>query len=213
MGRQFDQRTAGMVFGSLADARNDFGIDHVNLFAANLENGVDKQKVLDGIKTRLGEMNIMAGDVRQIKGAIDTDFRRLLAVLTTVAFGAMAVASMGVTNTIMASIRSRRWQLGVLRSIGLCGDELLKLVLAEAFLLGMVGLILGLACGSLLAMDAWQMIADVLGYLPSLVIPWGYIIIGCVAVMAVSTAAAMWPAVSVSRTEPLTLLQAGRAAT
>ena len=31
----------------------------------------------------------------------------------------MAVASLGVTNTILASIRTRRWQYGILRSIGL----------------------------------------------------------------------------------------------
>ena len=44
--------------------------------------------------------------------------QRLLLLVSTVAFAAMAVASLGVTNTIMASIRSRRWQFGILRSIG-----------------------------------------------------------------------------------------------
>jgi putative ABC transport system permease protein len=213
LGRQFDQRTAGMVFGTLDDARKDFGADHVNLFAANLENGVNKLQVLDDLKKHLGDLNIKAGDVRQIKAVIDGDFRRLMALLTTVAFGAMAVASMGVTNTIMASVRSRRWQLGILRSIGLNASDLMKLVLAEAILLGGVGLTLGLGCGFVLAIDARQLGAGMLGYLPPLVIPWGYIILGSVSVMVVSIAAAWWPARSVSREQPLALLQAGRAAT
>lgn len=212
MGRQLDQRTAGMVFGSLDDARRDFGVDNINLFIANLEPGVDKKAILDDLRSRLGDLNIRAGDVRQIKASIDSGFRHILALLTTVAFSAMAVASMGVTNTIMASIRSRRWQLGVLRSIGLCGGELLRMVLAEAVVLGLVGLGLGLGCGLILSMDARQLGGDVLGYLPPMVMPWGYVSIGAGAVMVVSVAAALWPAWSVSRTEPLVLLQAGRGA-
>jgi putative ABC transport system permease protein len=120
---------------------------------------------------------------------------------------------MGVTNTIMASIRSRRWQLGVLRSVGLCAGQLLRLVLAEAFLLGAVGLVLGLGCGTVLAIDARTLGADMLGYLPPVIIPWGYIAIGCGSVMIVAVAAALWPAIHVSRAQPLTLLQAGRAST
>jgi putative ABC transport system permease protein len=209
--RQMDQRTVGMVFGSIDDARRDFGQDHVNLFAANLEIGQDKTKLMDQIRQRQGDLSIKAGDVRQIKDSIDRTFRHLLALVTTVAFAAMAVASMGVTNTIMASIRSRRWQLGVLRAIGLCGGELLRLVLAEAILLGVVGLLLGLGAGAMLTLVDRQLSAGVLGYLPPLVVPWGYIAIGVGTVMIVSVAAALWPAISISRTEPLELLQAGRA--
>jgi putative ABC transport system permease protein len=209
--RQMDQRTVGMVFGSIDDARRDFGQDHVNLFAANMEVGLDKAKLMDQIRLRQGDLSIKAGDVRQIKDSIDRTFRHLLALVTTVAFAAMAVASMGVTNTIMASIRSRRWQLGVLRAIGLCGGELLRLVLAEAILLGVAGLLLGLGAGAMLTLVDRQLSAGVLGYLPPLVVPWGYIAIGVGTVMLVSVGAALWPAISIARTEPLELLQAGRA--
>jgi putative ABC transport system permease protein len=191
LGRQLRERTHGMVFGSLADAQRDFGASNVNLFAANLDTGVEKATLLKRINRRLGQWDIKAGDVRQIKYAIDHGFRRLLLLLTAVAFGAMAVAAMGVTNTIIASIRSRRWQLGILRSIGLRRGELMRLVLGEACLLGLAGLALGLIGGTLLAMDARQLAADTLGYLPPLVIPWGYIGLGAAAVMAASILAAL----------------------
>ena len=48
MGRQFDQRTAASVFGSLEDARKDFGVEHVYLFAANLEYRVEREKLAQG---------------------------------------------------------------------------------------------------------------------------------------------------------------------
>jgi putative ABC transport system permease protein len=113
----------------------------------------------------------------------------------------------------MTSIRARRWHLGVLRSVGLCRGELLRLILAEAFLLGLTGVILGLLSGGILASDAHLLGGDVLGYFPPVMIPWFYICVGSAAVMVVSVAAAIWPAVSVARAEPLTLLQAGRGAT
>jgi putative ABC transport system permease protein len=213
LGRQFNQHTAGMIMGTLADAQGDFGAGSVNLFAANLNPAADKTQLLNDIRTRIGEQNIKAGDVRQIKAAVDSNFRRLMALLTTVAFGAMAVASMGVTNTIMASVRSRRWQLGILRGIGLTSGELLRLILAEAVLLGIVALFLGVGCGAIFAIDARRMAGLMLGIYPPVVIPWGYVAIGVVSVMMVSVAAALWPAMDAARTEPLALLAAGRAAT
>ncbi len=54
MGRQFDQRTAASIFGSLDDAREDFGIDGVYLFAANLQPGIDKDVVLQQVKDAVG---------------------------------------------------------------------------------------------------------------------------------------------------------------
>ena len=212
MGRQFDQRTAGLVFGSLDDARRDFGVDRVSLFAANLAGGVDKEAVMDQVRQKVGEFNFKAGDVRQIKYRIEEGFHRLLLLLSTVAFAALAVASLGVTNTVMASIRTRRWQFGVLRSIGVTRQDLLRLVLAEAVLLGAVGIALGLSAGVLLSIDARQLGAAILGYNPPMNIPWGYVLVGSIAVMAVALSASLWPAIHVARAQPLDLLQSGRAA-
>ena len=46
MDRQFDQRTATSMFGSLEDLRRDFGINDITFFAANLEYGMDKNKLV-----------------------------------------------------------------------------------------------------------------------------------------------------------------------
>src|SRR5437762_9080717 len=106
---------------------------------------------------------MQAGDVRQIKWQIQNGFERVLLLLSTVAFASMAVAALGVTNTIMASIRSRRWQFGILRSIGVTRWQLLRLVLGEGILLGMIGCALGLAAGFLMSMDAAGLTVYVVG--------------------------------------------------
>lgn len=211
LGRQFDQRTAASVFGSLEDGRKYFGIEQIYLFAANLEYGVEREDMLQRVQKHLGAAGMRAGDVRHIKANIQQGFARLLLLISTVAFAAMAVASLGVTNTIMASIRSRRWQFGILRSIGVTRSQLLRLVLAEAFLIGLVGVGLGLAAGFLMSLDANQLSAVLTGYKPPIYIPWPIIWVGVGIVMAISMLACLWPAASVARSEPLALLQAGRA--
>ena len=211
LGRQFDQRTAASVFGSLEDGRKYFGIEQIYLFAANLEYGVEREDMLKRVQKHLGAAGMRAGDVRHIKASIQQGFTRLLLLISTVAFAAMAVASLGVTNTIMASIRSRRWQFGILRSIGVTRSQLLRLVLAEAFLIGLVGVALGLAAGLLMSVDANQLSGVLTGYQPPIFIPWPIIWVGVGIVMGISLLASVWPAASVARSEPLSLLQAGRA--
>ena len=46
MGRQFDQRTAASIFGSMHDAKEDFGVTDIRLFAANLDYFTEKEAVL-----------------------------------------------------------------------------------------------------------------------------------------------------------------------
>ncbi|HEX3356364.1 MAG TPA: FtsX-like permease family protein, partial [Tepidisphaeraceae bacterium] len=133
--------------------------------------------------------------------------------LSLVAYAAMAVASLGVTNTVMAGVRTRRWQFGILRSIGVTRGQLLRLVMAEAVLLGIIGCFLGLGAGALMSMNANALSALIVGYRPPLVIPWRPIDLGLISVMLIALLASLWPAYSVARTEPLSLLQAGRAAT
>jgi putative ABC transport system permease protein len=164
------------------------------------------------MREKLGSWNLNIGDVRQIKHRIIETFDKLLLLASTVAFAAMAVSSLGVTNTIMASIRSRRWQFGVLRSIGVTRGTLARLILAEGILLGAIGCALGLTAGMIMSINAKQLAVVVLGYNPPMVIPWLIIGIGTAIVFAVTLIASILPARGVANTEILELLQAGRAA-
>lgn len=213
MGRQMDQRTAASVFGSLADAQRDFGVKRFNLFAANLEYFTEKETVLKSVQQTLRAQGMRAGDVRQIKARIQESFTNMLLLVSTVAFAAMAVAALGVTNTVMASIRTRRWQFGILRSIGVTRSQLLRLVLAEALLLGAIASVVGAVAGLEMSVNAEAMVVLVTGYKPPLVIPWNYVFIGAGIVLTVSLLASLWPAAWVARAHPLDLLQAGRAST
>jgi len=213
MSRQMDQRTAACVFGSIDDARRDFGINRFLLFAANLDYFTDKEVVLKDVQKTLRAQGMRAGDVRQIKYRIQETFNNMLLLVSTVAFAAMGVSALGVTNTVMASIRSRRWTFGILRSIGVTRLQLMRLVIAEAILLGAVACALGILAGFELAFNAEAMMVNITGYKPAMIIPWNFVLIGGGIIVAVSLVASLWPAAWVARAQPLDLLQAGRAAT
>jgi putative ABC transport system permease protein len=213
MGRQFDQRTVGGVFGSLADAKKYFGVDGVRVLAANLDAGADRDAVMKRVEHALKVYGLQAGDVRHIKEDMRKAFGTVTLVILIVPVGALIVASLGVTNTIMASVRVRRWQLGVLRSVGLTRGELLRMILGEAALVGVVGAALGCVSGALFSVDGHAMTRIAVGYQSAVVVPWGIVSIGVGVVLAVAVLAGLWPAVSVARASPLSLLQGGRAGT
>ena len=213
MGRQFDQRTAGSIFGSYADAKKYFGVDGARVLAANLQPAADRDRVMKTVERTLNTYGLQAGDVRHIKQGMQHAFADVLLMIAVVPLGALCVASLGVTNTIMASVRSRRWQLGVLRSVGLTRGQLLRLVLAEAMLVGLVGAALGCFAGTMMTISSHGMLNVVMGYRPDVSIPWGIIAGGIGIVMGVAVLSGLWPAASVARTPTLSLLQGGRAAT
>ncbi len=212
MGQHFEQQSQACVFGSLDDARKYFDLQNAYLMTANFKDlGVSKLKIMYDLQSELSDKGISVADVRQIKSSIEKGLQRLLLVASSVAWGALIVAGLGVTNAIIASIRSRTWQFGVLRSIGVTRGSLMRIVLIEAMLLGCIGVALGIASGFVMTINARKIVMITLGHDPPITIPWGMIGIGAGFVIAVSLIAALLPAFRVSRTEPLALLQAGRA--
>ena len=212
LGREFRGESAASVFGTIADARELFGMDDVFLVAANLEMGVQKEELLDRLATELGDDGISIGDVRELKFQIQEGLRNLLLVASSVAWAALVVASLGVTNTVMAGVRARRYQLGILRAVGVTRGEMMRLILAEALLLGLAAAALGVAAGLMMALNARQLSQWTIGYVPPLRVAWDVIGTGALAVLAVSLLASLWPAFATARTQTLRLLQAGRAA-
>jgi len=210
---QFEQQSAACVFGSLADAKADFGNETVFLMCANFRQmGVPKEELINRLQTDLSDTGVSVADVRQLKDMIQKGLRKLLAVASSVAWGALLVASLGVTNTIVASIRSRTWQFGVLRSIGLTRASLLRIVLCEAILLGTIGAAMGVLCGLQMTLNSRQLMTITLGHHPPLTVPWDIVWLGVGVVVGISLLASILPAIRVARTEPLSLLQAGRSA-
>jgi hypothetical protein len=132
---------------------------------------LEREQLVKMLEEKFGVGGVRVADVRKLKYDLTTQFSNILLLASTVSWAAMAVASLGVTNTMMASIRSRRWQFGVLRSLGTTRASLLRLVLAEATLLGLIACAIGLACGLTMAVNARGMSRMVIGFNPPIQVP------------------------------------------
>lgn len=127
----------------------------------------------------------------------------------------LLVTSLGVVNTVMASVRARRWEFGVLRSQGVTRSGLFRMILAEGLLIGLITCLLSLGFG---VFSGWcgtgisQYVSFFGGLAPPLVVPWAQLSIGFGMALGLCLLAALWPAISTSRADPLRLLQEGRAA-
>ena len=77
-------------------------------------------------------------------------------VLAGIGLIALAIATMGIANALLAAVRERRREIGVLKAIGARDRDVLRLFLVEAGVLGviggLVGTLLGLGLASLVGL-------------------------------------------------------------
>jgi putative ABC transport system permease protein len=110
------------------------------------------------------------------------------------------VASLGVLSALMISVIQRRRELGLLRAVGANSMHVLRSVLAEAVLLGVLGTVIGVIVGIPIEWYVVQVLLfEEAGFRFPVEIPWAAAgIIACLA-MAASTLAGLGPALHAMR--------------
>ncbi len=121
----------------------------------------------------------------------------------------LAISSFGMLGTIAASVRTRRYEFGVLRSIGLTRFELVRLILAESLQIFFVVIVLSVSFGVL---GGWCFIGLMRylsifgGFTSPLVIPVYRLLLGFTVTLILCLLAALGPAIIAGHTEPTKLL-------
>ncbi|MDR1960574.1 MAG: ABC transporter permease [Planctomycetaceae bacterium] len=122
----------------------------------------------------------------------------------------LAVSSLGMMGTMAASIRTRRFELGVLRSLGVTRFGLVRLILAEALLISLaaIGVSLGFGViGGWCFIGLMRYISFFGGFVSPLTIPFYRLSVGFGVMIGLCLTAAVLPAVSAARCEPAELLR------
>jgi len=85
-------------------------------------------------------------------------------VLTGIGVIALAIASLGITNALLAAVRERRREIGILKAVGARDRDVLRSFLIEAGVMGSLGGVIGTVLGLALA----RLVAAIVdGYLTS----------------------------------------------
>jgi len=135
--------------------------------------------------------------------------------LTALSLVSLLVGVFLVYNTISASVVRRREEIGILRSIGVSSAQVRWLFLGEALLYGLIGSLLGIAGGLLVARSLLRAVATTISNLYVLTsiehtyLPWGQVMLVFLLGLAATLLGAWVPAQSAVRVSPLQALNLG----
>lgn len=128
-------------------------------------------------------------------------------ILILIALISLVVASINIMNTMYTAVLERTKEIGVMKSIGARNHSILMIFVLESGFLGLVGGILGVAFGWVVA-KVGEAIAAGAGYsLLKPVFPW-YLILGCLLfAFVVGTIAGFFPAKQAAQLKPVDALR------
>jgi ABC-type antimicrobial peptide transport system permease subunit len=127
----------------------------------------------------------------------------------------LLVASFGISNTMIMSIRERTREIGVMKAIGGSDGEIMRIFFVEASLIGLTGGALGVLGGwgidrlaNMLA-NRWilQQVGQTVRRIEFFAIPW-YLSTGAILfAIIISLAAAIYPAMRAAKVDPIKALR------
>ena len=126
--------------------------DLLDAFDLWLEPGADQRRIIDVIKQRHGERyQLFISTHSELRDAVVKIMEQSFVVNYAVEIVAVVVAVFSVINTLLASVLDRTREIGVLRAIGATQTQIQSSIVAEAGWMGLIGGLLGLFAGSVMA--------------------------------------------------------------
>ena len=165
-----------------------------------------ESQTLQQLRMRLKAPQAYSGTASELKDQIDSELTRATYLLTAVPIVALIVAAIGVANLMTANVASRTKQLAILRAVGATRGQILRMVIGEALVLGVLGTGLGLALGLHLSLDVTSMTVVFWGFDSPLTIPWGFVAWAVALTVGLCVLGGVAPARHASRTNIISAL-------
>jgi putative ABC transport system permease protein len=197
-----------VVQGGWETMRRYFNIKDASTFLVKVREGQSVEQVQDRIDDLYGEryhLNLLSNE--SIRGKVVTLMDQAFSMFDVMALVSIVVGSLGIINTLTMSVIERTREIGMLRAIGTTRGQIIRMVLAEAGLMGVVGGLLGLGTGVILARILFIGMTTMSGYQLTFVLPPESIGISLVMALIVSQIAAIPPAIRAARVRILEAVQ------
>lgn len=208
IGEEYTQQALHAVFGSRRDMIEKFGVDSIHLIQIEIDKDFDDAEAVQIIRDTMFSYGILdAGSGRAIKDQLRYVLGGAIGASTIVGVCAMIVACFGVANLIAAGIEARRFELGVLRSVGAQKGLLLRMVIGEALVIALAACVLGSAMGFQGAWAGRRMNALIIGLEMKAHFPVLGTALGWLLVTIITVGAALPAGYFIMRTSPRELLQ------
>ena len=163
--------------------------------------GADTEAVQSEVLDRYGAKESLFVISRpEVNHDVSETLRRVYSLIYAQQSVVGMVALLGVVSALFISVLQRRRELGLLRAVGASRPQILRSVLAEALLMGIVGAVVGFGIGLLLEWYVLDiLILDESGFSFPLRVPWVEAGVVSLASILFATLAGLWPAFLATR--------------
>ncbi len=159
IGTSLSQSDDSQIYIPFEDGRDMFRDqylpDEVGLILVQVDPGYDPEDIKATIESRLASNHRVTSDnldfsvitSKQISDIVGTVLLSIQLVLAAVTLIASVVGAIGIANTMFMNVLERVQEIGILKSVGATGREILIMFLAEAAIIGLAGGFIGLVIG------------------------------------------------------------------
>ncbi len=103
------------------------------------------------VRTQITRIGYSTSAPENLIASVQRYLRVIEIVLASIGAIALVIASLGIASALLAAIRERRREIGVLKAIGARDRDVLRIFLIEASLIGAIGGAVGTLAGALIA--------------------------------------------------------------
>ncbi|MCH7479830.1 MAG: ABC transporter permease [Chloroflexi bacterium] len=183
------------ITGTYDDLRMWFGESGVNRYTLSVNPDASVDAVVAEIEARYKDRNSISVQTSQaMKIQIEELLDQSLSLFDVLSLIGVVIGSLGVINTLTMNVIERKREIGGLRSLGMTRNQIVRMVLAEALGLGVMGAIYGLVFGFIFSQVMITEMNNSNGYDLNYIFTLEPFVTGLVLALGISQLAALLPA-------------------
>jgi putative ABC transport system permease protein len=194
---------------TLAEAQRLAGTDgQINLVVASAEDGVSQAELTRRVQAVLpGDLEAVTAEraAEELSSDVQEGFQFFSILISVFGVIALLVGIFVISNTFSIIVQQRTRELALLRAVGASRRQVLSAVIIEGVFVGLVGALVGLGVGILLAQGFISAIGDDFASGVTLTVP--TVIRALLIGVVVTLLAAVLPAIRATRVPPLAALR------
>jgi putative ABC transport system permease protein len=171
---------------------NDTNVDAFDLW---LKPGVEPAAVRETVRAMFPGKQMYIQTNVEFRNEIHKAVNQIFALTDVIQLLVIVIAVIGIINTLLVSILDRTRELGVLRAVGFTREQISRLIIWEAGIMGFIAGVLGALSGSGFAMTIVHLInRQLVGWSTAFIFPTDVVIKGFFVAFLSAIAAGWYPA-------------------
>jgi putative ABC transport system permease protein len=145
-------RQGYIITSTFDDLERWFGESGANQFVLKMAPGQEVEQIAEEIKNRYQERyNLSVQTTETYRKSMLGLFGQATQLFEALSLVGVVIGAMGVLNTMTMNVLERQREVGSLRSQGMLRGQVVRMVLAEALVMGIIGAVYGLLFGNVIS--------------------------------------------------------------